>query len=62
MGHQLRGPTALLQCNMTYMRCSVSHVKGILLQCIINKSFTFQREMSAPNNPKFDRLTFPKYR
>jgi hypothetical protein len=47
---------------MTYMRCSVSLVKGVLLRCIINKSFTFFGEMSAPKSPEFGRLTFPKCR
>ena len=47
---------------MSYMRCSVWLVKGLLLQCIINVCFTIHCEMSAQNNPKFDRFTFPKHR
>ena len=39
------GPTALLHCNMTYMRRSERLVKGLLLQCIINVWFTFHREL-----------------
>jgi hypothetical protein len=60
--NRLWGPTALLQCNMTYMRRSECLVKGLLLQCIINIWFTFYREVSPSNNLKFDRFTFPKHR
>lgn len=57
-----RGPTALLQCNMTYMLSNNRLVKGLLLHCIINVSFTFRRELSLANNPQFNRFTFPKHR
>jgi hypothetical protein len=47
---------------MTYMRRSGGLVKGLLLHCIINISFTYCWELSLPNNPEFNRFTFPKHR
>jgi len=47
---------------MTYMRSNNRLVKGLLLHCIINISFTFRGELSPSNNPQFNRFTFPKHR
>jgi hypothetical protein len=39
--HRLGGPTALLQCNMAYMRCSKPGVKGEMLR---RTNFNFDGE------------------
>jgi hypothetical protein len=61
-GHRRAGPTALLQCNIAYMRRSVSSVKEFLLHCIINNCFTFDGEIPSRTSLDSNGVTFPKHR